>query len=129
MINRVEEYAIKYGLSKKTPEYSRRNEDKWRRQYLFYFLRSKGCGFEKIGKAFGLDHATVINGIKRYHELKRYEDYQNVIADVKFEFPIEDGLFAEHKHLRVNQAMKQLQLEYQRRYVKNLIRKEVKKVV
>ena len=129
MLERVKQYAEENQLSKNASGYSRRNEDKFKRSYLYYYLRSKGISFKKIGECFGLDHATVINGIKRYHELKRYQDFQIIIEEVKFEFPLLDGMYADAKHIRVTDSLRMLQKEFNNRMFKTMVRKEVKKLV
>ena len=106
---RVREYALDNELSKLTDGYTRKDEDKWRRYYLFYFLRAQGLSAVKVGKCFGLDHATVLNGIKKYHILNRYEDFRSVIEDVQFEFPLVDGIYADHKHLRIHESLCSMQ--------------------
>jgi hypothetical protein len=127
MRDRVTEYAKVNGLSKKSRDYSRRDEDKWRRYYLFYYLRSKGTSLANIGECFGLDHSTVIHGLKAYHNLCKYDDFRSVINEVEFEFPILEGLYADCKHLRINESLRILQTELNNRLTKKKVRAEVKK--
>lgn len=53
------------------------------RGVLYSYLREKGFKFQEIGKLFNRDHATVINGIKRYNDLHTFKDHKENTKHVR----------------------------------------------
>lgn len=45
-----------------------------RRIYFFNMMREQGMTLREIGEIFNVHHATIIHGIKRYKELKSFND-------------------------------------------------------
>ena len=79
LMETVEMIIEKYDLRSK-----KRNHDYiFRRFYLFHVLhRYKKMSFTSIGRVFGLDHATVINGLKRYENEKNTETFKFYTEDI-----------------------------------------------
>jgi len=45
-----------------------------KRIYFFNVLRTAGYTYQSIGDLFGLNHATIVHGIKTYKNLKKSKD-------------------------------------------------------
>ncbi len=45
-----------------------------KRIYFFNVLRNAGCTYQRIGDMFGLNHTTILHGIKTYKDLKKAKD-------------------------------------------------------
>jgi len=88
MIEQLKQYIQDENLHKDSPYYSRRLEQRWRRFYLFSLLRDGGgYSLPGIAKLFGLNHATVINGIQQAHLLRRDKLYLEFTYSVREKFP------------------------------------------
>lgn len=75
-------------LTRDNRYFTRKDEDKWRRYYLFHVLRTKHKQtLANIGKIFSLDHSTIVHGLKQWDILKDYEDVQRVTHEVQNLFP------------------------------------------
>lgn len=69
--------------------FSRRDDDKWRRYYLFYVLRySHNLTLFKIGKIFNLDHSTIVHGLKMWDLISHYPEVRKATKEVEEEFPL-----------------------------------------
>lgn len=53
-----------------------------KRIYFFNVLRNAGCTYQRIGDMFGLNHTTILNGIKKYKELIHIKD-KELLNDVE----------------------------------------------
>lgn len=89
LISKVEYFIQKDGLKSKCrkPYYTHR------RMYLFNLLRNAGVTYSRIAELFDLNHATIINGIRRYKWLKMTGD-EFLLMDVAHY----DQNFKLHKH-------------------------------
>ena len=68
---------------------NREDFQKWRRYYLFKYLRTKyKMSYARIGGLFSKDHSTVIYALRKYEELIKYEDFNEVVDDLKYIFPM-----------------------------------------
>lgn len=57
---------------------SRRRDIVYRRIYLFKYLQQmEGLTLTAIGKLFNRDHATIINGLRTFDNVKLYEDFMD----------------------------------------------------
>ena len=45
-----------------------------KRIYFFNVLRNAGCTYQRIGDMFGLNHTTILHGIKTYKNLEKSKD-------------------------------------------------------
>jgi hypothetical protein len=70
LIRSVEYYIQKDELKKRC------RERKYVHKRIFFFntLRNAGCTYQRIGDMFGLNHATIVHGIKTYKYLKKAKD-------------------------------------------------------
>jgi hypothetical protein len=91
MIDRVKTYAIVNNLMGGNKYYSRVDSDKWRRYHLMKFLKEREkLSLVGIAKVLNLKtHATVINGLAMYDDLKRYKDFRDTIEEVEILFPLD----------------------------------------
>lgn len=87
MIEQIEDFIELNNLKTR----ARHDCIKWQRYYLFKYLKSKnqGLSLAQIGKMFDRDHATVINGLKQYDNLKEYSEFKHAVSDLKMLFPID----------------------------------------
>ena len=53
------------------------------RSVLYAYLRGRGLKLSDIGKMFNRDHATVINGLNRYNDLRQFADFQENTKHVR----------------------------------------------
>lgn len=53
-----------------------------KRMFLFNLMREQNYNFQTIGKFFNKNHATVIHGIKSYHNLLECNDF-NLMVDIE----------------------------------------------
>ena len=86
----IKKYIKDNNLHTDSEHFTRKDEDKWRRYHLMKYLR-RNYSLAKTGDFFGLNHATVINGIKAYEILKDYEDFKYLTSEVRFLFPLDDS--------------------------------------
>jgi hypothetical protein len=70
LIKNVEYFIDKHDLKSR----SRKPRYVHRRMYFWNLLRESGMTYEGIGKMFGHHHATVLHGIKKYKQLRSYND-------------------------------------------------------
>jgi len=71
-------------------QYTRKRRVVYSRYVCFKFMRDYGYTFEHIGEMFDksnevgkLDHATVLAGVNKYHELKWYADFKEIKEDIE----------------------------------------------
>lgn len=86
----VRKYIEENNLNTKSKEFSRRDEDKFRRYHLMKYLR-RNHNLTQTAAFFDMNHATVIHGLKMYDNLKDYEDFRIVTEEVRFLFPLDDS--------------------------------------
>ena len=55
----------------------------WKRYAFYNFMRSNNFTLSFIGEMVRLDHATIINGLKKYDELKRYDDFKAIVREIE----------------------------------------------
>ena len=78
------------GINLKTK--SRKREVVWARNIYFYFAKKHTkASLDKIGKTVDKDHATVLHGIKRYHDNIIYDDFKELVKGIKKELPHLEG--------------------------------------
>ena len=70
LINSVQHYIEKDELKKSCRE----RKYVHKRIYFFNVLRNAGLTYQLIGEMFGLNHATILHGIKTYKCLKKAKD-------------------------------------------------------
>ena len=70
LIRNVEHYIQKDELKKRC----RQRKYFHKRIYFFNVLRNAGKTYQFIGKMFGLNHTTILHGIKTYKCLKKAKD-------------------------------------------------------
>ena len=92
-LDKLNEVITIYGLKNK----SRDRSLVWNRAAVYKFLRDNGFSLDSIGKMFGKNHATVINGLKIYSLNERYNDFQSYIM------PIENELVTTF-HCHINES-------------------------
>ena len=63
---------------------------KWKRYYMMMYLKEVfELSFARIGSFFGLDHASVMNGISMYSDvLKDESDFKTVVESLTFRYPL-----------------------------------------
>ena len=89
LIDAVMWYARDNELITGMDGFSRKMEHKLIRFYLFTMLRNQiRLPYQKIGLIFGQDHATVINGLKKWLIYENDEDVQYYTEDVRALFPL-----------------------------------------
>lgn len=67
----------------------RKREFVYRRYYLYYYLFEMfGMSLTGIGEIFEKGHATIINGINQYNNLKDYRDFIELTVDEFEKFPV-----------------------------------------
>ena len=102
----VKEYVDRNGIGKGGVLYSRKTEHKAVRYYLFYYLRSYKVTFEEIGNIFNLDHSSIVHGVNRWEEYRKYQDMQDFTEYVRYLFPMNlTGATTDSKHMRIVQAL------------------------
>jgi len=72
MIELVKQIIEQDGLNIK----NRKREIVHRRIYLFHALRKDGYTLKRIGDLFGLNHATILHGLRTYKNLSEVNDKQ-----------------------------------------------------
>jgi hypothetical protein len=70
LMNSVKHYIEKDELKKRC----RQRKYIHKRIYFFNVLRNAGYTYQSIGDLFGLNHATIVHGIKTYKDLKKAKD-------------------------------------------------------
>ena len=70
LMNSVLHYIEKDELKKRC----RQRKYVHKRIYFFNVLRTAGYTYQSIGDLFGLNHATIVHGIKTYKVLKKAKD-------------------------------------------------------
>lgn len=78
-LHKLNSVITSYGL--KTT--NRHREIIWNRYAAYKFLREAGFSLGNIGRMFGKNHATVINGLRVYEENIRYSDFKAYIKDIE----------------------------------------------
>jgi hypothetical protein len=58
----------------------------YQRYYLFLFLRSHRLTLEEIAKIFGMDHSTVVYGLKQANIMKRDRLFLRITDDLRQKF-------------------------------------------
>ena len=88
LIKNVEYFIEKHELKTKCnrPYYTHR------RMYFYSTLRDAGLSYQRIADIFGKNHATVMNGIKRYKQLRATNDKLLYLDIADY-----DGRFKLHK--------------------------------
>jgi chromosomal replication initiation ATPase DnaA len=74
VLEQIRQIILRDGLRTK----SRKRNLAYSRACLYTILRDYGFTFEFIGKLFSKDHATVINGIRIWNEVKDYPDAMEI---------------------------------------------------
>ena len=71
---------------------NRKDFYKWRRYYIMKYLKTRyKMSYARIGGFLNKDHSTIIHGLRQYNLLEEYEDFNEVIDDLKYTFPMPDG--------------------------------------
>ena len=70
LMNSVKHYIEKDALKKRC----RQRKYIHKRIYFFNVLRTAGYTYQSIGDLFGLNHATIVRGIKTFKNLKKAKD-------------------------------------------------------
>lgn len=78
-LNKLNSVITSYGL--KTT--NRHREIIWNRYAVYKFLREANFSLGSIGRLFGKNHATVINGLRVYEENSRYSDFRSYVRDIE----------------------------------------------
>lgn len=88
LIKNVEYFIEKDELKKKC----RKRKYIHKRIFFFHTLRNAGLTYQRIAEMFGLNHATVLHGIKTYKNLKKTKDELLLLDIADY-----DGKFKFHK--------------------------------
>ncbi len=67
---------------------SRKREKVYIRSVLYHFLRNNKMTLDRIGKMFGKNHATILNGLECYERNKNYPDFKELISLVENELEV-----------------------------------------
>ena len=70
LIDRINEIIETENLRERTKKPTKVH----RRWFLFSLLRNKGVIFQKIGDMFGMDHATILYGVRQVEIYKKAKD-------------------------------------------------------
>jgi len=109
-----------YNLSSK----SRAKRICYSRMIYFYFAREKtNESLSTIGKLVNRDHATVLHGIRKYHEYIKYDDFKKISKQVEKRLPsIQDLILsAEDRELKMLYSRNK-RLEKQVEYLQNKVK-------
>jgi len=85
----IEEKVGKYIVLNQLDSDSRKQNLRYKRIYLFKYLKKEtDLSLTAIGKLFDRDHATVINGLERYEELKGDKVFYRETFELHDKFPL-----------------------------------------
>lgn len=83
LINKIQDLISEHRLDRK----DRRRPTHHKKMYLMSYLRRYDVKLKYIAKMFNTDHASVINSVNKYKELKSFNDelLANDIKDIELE--------------------------------------------
>lgn len=71
---------------------------RWIYYYLCYKYASNGYSFSRIAKEVNKSHATVMHGIKEFHNVYKYDDAFKNLCNAIEDSLIDNNSFPEHVH-------------------------------
>ena len=85
-IDKFQEFINEQGINQRT----RKDYVKWSRYICFKWLHDCGYTLTRIGLFFDkstsrgyMNHTSVLHGVRMYEELKRYEEFKDVMNDIE----------------------------------------------
>jgi DNA-binding MarR family transcriptional regulator len=86
ILNEVNQEILKNELYFMPGADNRARHKVYQRYYLFAFLRSHRLTMEEIGKIFGMDHSTVVYGLKQAGNMKKDRLFLRITDELRQKF-------------------------------------------
>jgi hypothetical protein len=86
LIDQVKEEIDARGLAFKPGADNRARHKVYQRYYLFTFLRTHRITLEEIAKIFGMDHSTVVYGLKQAGNMKKDRLFLRMTDELRQKF-------------------------------------------